>query len=266
MLLTRDNYYSQNANIEFMSVSQYKNFLDCEARAMAELNGEWEPIQSDALILGSFVDAAMESDDALSGFINSNPQITKKDGSLKQAFQDAMLAVDRMKSDRGFMKYASGTTQQIRTAEFAGCKWKIRMDFVNRNRITDLKYMRSLDRIMGVSFVEHWKYDDQLAVYAHIDWIARRKRNKNAQEKDTFLAIATKEDPPNIEIIHVPKWRREECLQNIEAHMPHILEVKNGIVPAQRCEKCAYCRATKKITNPIEFDMVGLYEFYGRGA
>ena len=48
MFLTESNYYSPEANKEFLSVSQYKDFIGtwakpgCEARAMAKLNGEWE--------------------------------------------------------------------------------------------------------------------------------------------------------------------------------------------------------------------------------
>ena len=41
MILTNDNYYSPEANWEYMSVSQYKQFLKCEAAAMAQLKGEW---------------------------------------------------------------------------------------------------------------------------------------------------------------------------------------------------------------------------------
>lgn len=48
MELTAENYYSPEANAEYMSVSQFKSFagtdgkLACEAEAMAELRGEWE--------------------------------------------------------------------------------------------------------------------------------------------------------------------------------------------------------------------------------
>lgn len=42
MILTNENYYSQEANKAYMSVSQYKSFLECEACAMAQINGEYE--------------------------------------------------------------------------------------------------------------------------------------------------------------------------------------------------------------------------------
>ena len=54
--LNSKNYYGKKANQEYMSVSQYKSFLKCEACAMAELNGEYEREESSALLLGSLVD------------------------------------------------------------------------------------------------------------------------------------------------------------------------------------------------------------------
>ena len=46
MILTAENYFSKEADREYLSVSQYKNFMGtigrpaCEAEAMAKLNGE----------------------------------------------------------------------------------------------------------------------------------------------------------------------------------------------------------------------------------
>ena len=37
--LTNDNYYSQKANMDYMSVSQWKDFNECEVMAIAKLTG-----------------------------------------------------------------------------------------------------------------------------------------------------------------------------------------------------------------------------------
>ena len=48
MQLTSENYYSQEANKEYMSVSGYKDFagtygkMPCEFYGMEKLNGRWE--------------------------------------------------------------------------------------------------------------------------------------------------------------------------------------------------------------------------------
>ena len=56
MRLTGKNYYEKEANVSFMSVSQFKDFRKCEAMALAKLRGEYESPSSKALLLGSFVD------------------------------------------------------------------------------------------------------------------------------------------------------------------------------------------------------------------
>ena len=53
--LTDDNYYSAEANWDYMSASQFKSFRKCEAAAMAELRGEWGRKESSALLVGSYV-------------------------------------------------------------------------------------------------------------------------------------------------------------------------------------------------------------------
>lgn len=246
MKLTDKNYYSSKANWEYMSVSQYKNFRKCEASAIAQLRGEWEQPKSTALLVGSYVDAWFEG--TLSDFMDSNPEIFKRDGSLKADYVQAAEIIDRVQRDPVFMEYMSGKKQVIRTGELAGCKWKIKIDSLLPDKIVDLKVMRSMERIMGKSFVEHWGYDLQMAVYAEIE--------KSGLE--TYLAVVTKQTPADLAVIHIPDWRREELLDEIKRSMPRILAVKSGAVEPERCGVCEYCRATKTLTEPISFELVGL--------
>ena len=66
MQLTSENYYSQEANQEYMSVSGYKDFagtygkMPCEFYGMEKLNGRWEDEKSTALLVGSYVDSYFE--------------------------------------------------------------------------------------------------------------------------------------------------------------------------------------------------------------
>ena len=252
MILTNENYYSPEANWEYMSVSQYKQFQKCEAAAMAQLKGEWSQPKTTALLVGSYVDAWFEG--TLGTFYKENPEIFKKDGSLKADYLQAAEIIDRVQADELFMEYMSGRKQVIRTAELFGTKWKIKIDSRLRDKIVDLKVMRSMERIMGKSFVEHWQYDLQMAVYAAVE----EKALKRKRTLGTYLAVVTKQTPSDLAIIEIPEWRREEVLQEVERNMPHILAVKEGRVEAQRCGVCDYCRATKKLTEPIDFQLVGL--------
>lgn len=153
MILTSDNYYSAESNREYMSVSQYKQFQSCEAAAMAQIRGEWQQPKTTALLVGSYVDAWFEG--TLDAFREENPEIFKRDGNLKADFSQAEEIIERVQADPVFMAYMAGRKQVIRTAVLFGCKWKIKIDSRLRDKIVDLKVMRSMERIMGKSFVEY---------------------------------------------------------------------------------------------------------------
>lgn len=249
MILTNENYYTPEANQEYMSVSSYKNFRKCEAMALATLRGEWEQPKTTALLVGSYIDSWFEG--TLDEFKRNNPEIYKKtrgDKVLKADFLQAEEIIKFVQKDPLFMRYMSGRKQIIKTAELFGTPWKIKMDSYHNDKIVDLKVMRSMERIMGKSFVEHWGYDLQMAIYAAVE----------GRDIATYLAVVTKQDPPDKEVISVPRWRRMELLQEVERNMPRILAVKSGEIPPMRCGVCEYCRATKMLTEPIDFEMVGL--------
>ncbi|MFA5307187.1 MAG: PD-(D/E)XK nuclease-like domain-containing protein, partial [Candidatus Babeliales bacterium] len=58
--LTVENYFSQDANSYYMSASQVKSFLACEAMALAEIKGEYAREKTTSLLVGSYVDAHYE--------------------------------------------------------------------------------------------------------------------------------------------------------------------------------------------------------------
>jgi hypothetical protein len=250
MLLTNGNYYSQKASLEYLSVSQYKSFRSCEAAAMAEIKGEWTRPKTTALLVGSYVDSWFEG--TLAEFQAENPEIFKKDGSLKADYVQAEDIIKRVQSDPLFMEYMAGEKQKIYTAELFGAKWKIKIDSLLPDKIVDLKVMRSMERIMGKSFVEHWGYDLQMAVYAAVF------KAVTGLDLETYLAVVTKQTPSDLEIIHIPKWRREELLVEVERNIPRILAIKAGLSQPERCGVCEYCRATKRLIEPLDFDLVGL--------
>lgn len=84
MQLTSENYYSQEANQEYMSVSGYKDFagtygkMPCEFYGMEKLNGRWQDEKSTALLVGSYVDSYFEG--SLDQFKKDNPEIFTQKG------------------------------------------------------------------------------------------------------------------------------------------------------------------------------------------
>lgn len=257
MKLTDENYYSDQANYEYMSVSQYKEFVGtygfsgCEARAVAELKGEYSEPMSDAMLIGSYVDRYFEG--TLQGFREEHPEIFRKDGMLKSDYLKADAMIDRVEKDEVFMDYMSGEKQVIMTAELFGTPWKIKIDsYLPNIAIVDLKVMRSLrdlkyaDDLGPLDFVRYWGYDIQGAVYQEV------VRLNTGKKLPFFIAGISKEDPPDYDVIHVSDVYLKEALDNVERNIEHVLNVKYGREEPTRCRRCAYCKKTKVLNGPIE--------------
>ena len=96
MLLTEDNYYSQESNITWFSVSQFKQFMNCSARAMAELKGDYIPERGRALVLGSYVDEHLTgTPESMQKFIKENyNELYKKNGDPYADVEQVFETVD----------------------------------------------------------------------------------------------------------------------------------------------------------------------------
>lgn len=233
--LTANNYYDRASDLAYMSVSQFKSFLDCEARTMAKLRGEYEEEKHTALLFGGYVDAAVEG--TLEQFKQDNPHIFKKNGELYSEFSKAEEIVQLIKENQLFQKFLSGEKQVILTFELFGVWWKIKMDsFVRGICITDLKTARNTEGIVK------WRYDIQGAVYQ------KGVELNGLGTLPFYLAVATKEDIPDLNIFQIPQSTLDLALQEVGELIEHIVEVKSGKIPPTRCEKCDYCKKTKKVT------------------
>ena len=256
MQLTEENYYSKEADKEYMSVSQFKDFagtygkIPCEFTAVEKMERRWEESPSTAMMVGSYVDAYFEG--TLDKFKKGNPSLFKRDGGLKAEYVKAESIIARIEKDEYFMKYMSGQKQVIMTGELFGTKWKIKIDsFLPEIAIVDLKIMASITELKWVKdlgyldFVRYWGYDTQGAIYQEI------VRQNTGKKLPFYIAAATKQDEPDIQIIHVTDNYLQEALGMVEAAMPRVLRVKNGEKKPDRCELCDCCRHTRVLTRPI---------------
>lgn len=255
MRLNASNYYSQEMNIKYFSASFIKSMLDCPARTMAELNGEYERPKSDALLIGGYVDAAFESKRAFELFGNDHPEIFKRDGSLKAEFVKAEQMIERAKSDSVFMDFMKGRKQVIKTAELWGVPFKAKFDVLAKDRIVDLKTVRDFKPLYRegegrLNVVDYWRWTLQMAIYQLIE----------GHNLPCYIAAITKEEPSDLAIIEIPQARMDAEIDFISTRIEMFKGMKDGVLQAERCEKCAYCRATRKLKGPVTldyFDMMG---------
>jgi hypothetical protein len=252
--LTKNNYYSDEANKQYMSASFVKSMLRCEAATMAELTGEWKPPPSTALLVGSYVDSYFEGPKSFDTFVESHPEILKRDGTLKSEYVRANQMIERAYSEPVFMQYMKGQKQKIVTGEIMGIPFKAKFDVYRKGeRIVDLKTTQNMESKYRtgegkMNPILFWGWDIQMALYAELE----------GHDLPTYLAIITKEDPPNLYLVEITKAERDACMEYLYQKLPRFDAIKRGLIEPERCEKCAYCRATKRLTKPItieELDM-----------
>lgn len=265
MELTTTNYYSREADEQFMSYSQYKNFLQCEAAALASLKGEYVQPRSDALLVGSYVHAWSEN--KLDEFTEQHPEMFSSKGptkgELKSTFQHANTMIETLAGDPFCMFVLEGRKEVPLAVEMFGAPWKGKVDVLNAERgyLADLKTARNLadtewifseseNKNIKVSWIEKYNYLMQAAIYTEMERIA----SGSEQRKDFLIVAVDKQDPPDHMVISLKDDTRiEDELAKIQDRLPRILQVKSGMAEPVRCGTCAYCRSTKKVNKAVHY-------------
>lgn len=229
---------------------------------MAKIAGDWAEEPSDAMLAGSFVHASL--DGTLEEFRLDHPEMFLKNGiELKAQFRMAEAMIDALQQDEFVQYVLQGQHEHVIIAEFAGCMWKAKLDVYNpkEGRIVDVKTVKAIrdknwDKHFGwVSFVEAFGYLRQLSVYLELERIANGRLNW----LEPLIVAVSKEDPPDKEIIGLDVDRIEYELMHVKDKMPRIVEVKAGREIPNRCEKCKYCRSTKRLSSIVHYaDLIEL--------
>lgn len=246
MALNRYNYFSASNNMKYMSASQYKSFLSCEAATLAELKGEWEHNKSEALIQGSYVDAYFEG--SIESFKAEHPELfNTRTGNLLAKFSHLNYIISRIEDQPLMMELLGGKKQKIMWGKICDVPVKIKIDSYLPDKIVDLKCMKDFSYMYKeeqgrLPWYEYWGYDIQGAIYQEIV-------RQNTGKKLPFVLVAvTKETEPDLEILELPQASLDFELKRFKENVVRFDAIKKGVIKPDRCEKCAYCRRTKKIT------------------
>jgi hypothetical protein len=258
MKLTRQNYFSKEAEDLYMGSSSFKAWDalhgGCEAKEVAKKNGEWIEKENPAFLLGSYVHSWSSGD--LKEFIAEHPELFKKDGSMlaKYALGDEMINV--LKNDPLVEQIREGEKEQIFTGKIGGVDFKIQVDILNFNKeyFADIKTTKNLQETywnkelkQHETFINKYDYQTQIAIYSEI----LRQNTGLAEYMEPYLIVVDKQDVPDHEVIYMGKAFITSKLIEIEERLPHIMAVRNGEIEPQYCGKCEYCRSIKKIIKPI---------------
>ena len=199
-VLTDENYYSREADMAYMSCSQFQGFAECEAKALAKLQGRWTDEEKEAFLVGNYFHSYFESPEAHKKFCDDHfDSIFKtKDVTIKRATKDRPAIketvitgkyapyemADKMircaESDPVIKRFIDmdGNCEQFMTGDMFGFPWRMKMDkYMPQSRmIIDYKTVANIretkyDPEKGgrVTFVEGYGYIFRAAVYSMIE-------------------------------------------------------------------------------------------------
>ena len=266
MTLTSGNYHGLDANKTYWSVSQFKQFDKCEACGLASARGQYHREETDALLIGGYVDAyfAGEMDEFVSKHADT---MFKKNGELYAKFDQANQLINTIECQPLMMEFLEGEKQVIRTGELFGVDWKIKMDVyynhehvdkygvLHQGRIVDLKVVKDFEPLYKesfgrVSWIEYWGYDIQGAVYQKIEQISSQR----AEPLPFYIVAVKKEKVPDIAIIRLPQHVLDTALKVVESKIDRFDLIKTGEIEPNRCGKCEWCKSTKILTEPSVYE------------
>lgn len=261
MELTQENYYTNKASWHYLSVSNYKDFMECEAAALAKLNDEWEPTQSPiALLVGSYVHSYFESKEEHEKFKQENKKemfSSRSPYGLKKDFQIAQQMIKRLEKEDMFMNLYEGEKEKIVTGNIYGVDWKAKIDCLNveEGYFVDIKTNKDLHERRydpryneRTTFVERFGYALQMAVYKEL------LEQTYDKEFVPIIAGVSKQTPSEARLIALDEDKMQFEMVELKRNIDHIQKVRMGEEKPEMCGKCEYCREYQRINGFTSMD------------
>jgi hypothetical protein len=285
--LTAENYYSVEADREYMSCSQYDSFaMQCEAAALAQLQYRYKRPETPAFLVGNYFHSAMESEEAHEAFCEAHFDEIYKTKTVKPSKANGLLEprievvgkyADFEQADK-MLEVARNTPQIKRLIDMPGINevimtgklfdefpFKVRFDkyippekgsairtIIDWKTTADIWAAEWNDELQSrVSFIRNFGYVRRAAVYLEIE-----KQATGLTDPAAFMivAISKHKDFPDKELINMNSQQELDlALEQMYGNLTRIRNIKMGLVKPKRCGRCAYCRSTKKITNILSF-------------
>lgn len=246
-----------------MSFSLFKDFEQCEARALAKLKEDWQPTSNPVpLLVGNYVHSYFESAKSHQDFIEENkkalmtrPTKANPNGHLRAEFKVANNMIQALQADDMFNYfYAPGKKEVIVTGEIDGYKWKGKIDslMLDKGYFCDLKTVDDIHKfhynrdVAAPNFVYDREYDLQMAVYKELI------KQTFGVECNPYIFAVSKQTPPDHDAFKfesmADKYAMEDDIRKVKELQPHFWKVMTGEERPITCGKCDYCRETKQLT------------------
>lgn len=266
--LTDENYYQDKT---YMSVSRFKEYMKCEAKAKAVDDGLWEDDRDQKpLLFGNYVHSYFESEEAHEAFKEQNKKSlfsSRKPYGLLSDFKLADKVIETLKSDTLFNNLYHGKSgdkvekEMIVAGEIDGVPFKGKLDSINHTKgyVVDLKTMKSIwnkewsDEMKtkiptAVNNILGFQYHVQLATYLEL------LRQMGYPTYKPFIVAVSKEKQPDKELIELTEEWLEEGLDYIKEHAKHVYYVSLGEIEPQKCGHCDCCKSQKQLHEILTID------------
>ena len=252
MQLTQENYFSKEADLEYMSVSQWKLFNECETKALATIQEQEDAMYKDAFLQGQLFEALVSGDGKL--FIAKHPELISSRGAtagqLKSEFKAVEKAAEKFNSQQFFRNIIDKCEKQvILTGEISGVKIKCALDLFDKetNSIYDIKCMKDFKETWDKSEKAYkpwyytYNYVLQLAVYREI------VRQNFGEPTKLGLLAATKEDAPDVDALSFDSGLLDLEIEKFKSLINRYDDIKKGKTSPNVCGCCDYCKKIKNI-------------------
>jgi len=268
MELTHENYFSLEADREYMSVHQFKAWTTCAEKEAARQRGDYVPGQVDAFVFGHYVDCALTTPDEFEAFCAENAGvILNRKGEKYSDYRIADGMIARVQGDPDAVELLAGDCQAIVTGEIDGVQWKGAVDCLKLDCgiFTDLKTTRDFSPTWEAVVTEgfsrnvrvpwYGRYWAQMAVYRSLI-----EQQFGVVCEPVILGVSkhTRKDEagetrPSPGLVAV-RFNDADCLDQeialIRADLPQVMAWKTGDAIPPACgnvDACDWCRERGKL-------------------
>lgn len=251
MILTPDNYHSSEARAEWISSTDVKTALRCEALwAARDAGARPYPEQSESFAYGHLFEAALTG--TAEEYISAHPELLLTRGSnkgqLRAAYADALdLAQDVRRSPFLAGLVDRCRKQVILTGELEGLPVRVMMDLVDEDgSIYDIKTAHDFRQVWDNgrgAYTEWW----ELYHYPVQLWIYREIAQQNGFTVPHVGLIGASKRDGDVQALRLSKEVLDGAGADARYALNRMAAIRAGSAP-EACGSCDYCIGTKIIT------------------
>lgn len=252
MILTPENYHSDEARAAYISSSDIKLAMRCEAMWAAQDKGQYRrPEGTAAFAYGHLFEEALTGN--AETYITQHPELTLSRGPRKgELYAEYSGAIDLAAAVRRSSFLANlidrCRKQVILTGELCGLPVRVMMDLVDEDEsIYDIKSAKDFrtvwddDRQEYMDWWAVWKYPVQL-------WVYREVARQNGLTVPHVGLIAGSKSNMDIQAIRFSEETMTAAQTDAEHTIRRMADIRNGAKPDE-CGRCEWCLSQKKIDN-----------------